>query len=226
MLQPLLSVVTILKDSDPLVFKTAESLLPQLGPRIEWVIKNSDERCTPELLNLTKRSKYIKLYSVPDKSSYDGLNQSLKLITGARYSFMGAGDTFEENAVSEIIAAIECATTNAAIFFPIWYDDPPTGIIVPKPMELPLRMAIPYPGAILDTQTVISLGGYNMSYQIAADYDLVCRYIKEFPESHVYETPICRFMPGGMSEQRRSEGFFEKQLVRVRVWGYKPDFIK
>jgi hypothetical protein len=226
MSEPLLSIITALKGSDPLLFKTAESLLPQLGPMVEWIIKNSDESCSADLLDLEKDNKYVRIYGIPDKSIYEGLNQGLRKSTGIRFCVNGAGDVFEKNAIADILTAIRNTQTDAAIFFPIWYDDPPTGVIIPKPEELPLRMAVPNPGAILSRRMAIDLGGFDTTYKIAADYDLLCRYMNSLPESQVYQTPICRFLPGGMSERRRSEGFFEKQLIRVRVWGYKPDFIK
>jgi glycosyltransferase len=219
---PKFSIITALKSSDPLIFKTADTLLDQLSSKVEWIIKNSDQNCSVELAELGCHD-YVRLHCESDASIYDGLNQGLQMATGERFCVNGAGDTFEPGSIELILNAINEAETDGPIFFPIWYGNPPTGVIFPVPEELPIRMAVPNPGAILNISRARELGGFDPSYKIAADYDLICRYITLHSNSYVYQVPISKFLPGGMSERRRAEGFFEKQLVRVRVWGYQPD---
>jgi len=68
--------------------------------------------------------------------------------------------------------------------------------------------------AMLYRRTSIKDLRYNEAYQIAADYDFTTRFLAQNPHPHYIPTPICIFEPGGISQQKTTQGRREQFQIR------------
>lgn len=209
-------VLTALLDGDDSIKKTAQSLIPQLTERVQWVIKNSAMRSTAVLNELEKYPQITVLYQ-KDSSLYEGLNQGLEYCNGEYLQVVGAGDEFRPGAIA-FISELESSTAVVDSIFLGVHQKRNGREIIPNPGELNKRMACPHPGAILNLQKVKELGGFNTSYRIASDYDLLSRFIKIHTKCKFSSQIIIDYEGGGMSETSAVEGFIEEELIRFRVW--------
>jgi hypothetical protein len=79
-------------------------------------------------------------------------------------------------------------------------------------------MACPHPSTLILTRAAQFLDGYSPNYQIAADYDLICRVFLSNSSSAVSTIVSVDYKGGGMSEKRGFEGMIEEELIRHRLW--------
>lgn len=213
---PLLTIVTGLLEGDTNIVETANSVIPQLNGKASWLIKNSSPNPISSLLSY-REMKDVKVFCQQDSSLYSGLNQALSWVDGDFFLVLGAGDTLEPGAIDFIHQTVLQNPSIDGFYFAVRLAKSGR-ILAPKPAEINVRMACPHPGAILNTQKVRSLGGFDERYQIASDYDLLCRYIKNHSSSGWSEQFIVNYMGGGLSDQRALEGFLEEELIRLRIW--------
>jgi hypothetical protein len=216
-----LSIITVCLDSEISVLNTYESLRPQLTNQVEWLIKTSSYRPDPRIQGLANGAS-IKLVNMPDGGIYQALNQAIAQIDGKYCWVIGAGDRATENSVGIVvnaIAQIEQTPNIKSICFSI-YHKKLNAIIRADPVGFKQNMTCPHPGAILQSELVQQLGGYDERYEIAGDYDLMLRYFSHWPNIAVAGNAIVEFEGGGISETRHGEAALESDLSRERFKRY------
>jgi glycosyltransferase len=210
----LLSLVTATLNADPLINETAGSIHGH-PTEIEWVIKDSSPVVDRRLAGLCI-TKGARVAASVDTSLYEALNQALPICTGDYVMILGAGDTIIGANVAHLLAALRTARTHkAACFFPVVMDK--TGkLFQARPDLLAQGMTTPHPGAILWRERIIEVGGFDIGYKIAADYDLLCRYLTKWPERYTFDTPVVSFRGGGISDRNPGIAKLEETLIRAR----------
>ena len=209
------AVITPLLNSNVIVRETYESLAPQLSADLCWFVKNS---CvdSANVLNFLKEQQHISYVEQPDSSLYEALNQALGLVDADFYVVLGAGARLPAHAASVLLACIAQFTANHAFFFAA-KRYPIDLTFLPRPEFLTAFMSTPHPGALLKVENSIEIGGYDVRYKIAADYDHLCRYTQRFPICGKNDFVLTNYLGGGISESRQLEGYIESSLVRLRV---------
>jgi hypothetical protein len=219
-----LSIVTALLNSDTLVLETAPTIVPQLQEGVEWLIKNSHATPSPKLQALADSHPSIRLVCEPDRSLYFGLNQAMAHARGIYWQVVGAGDWVADGAVHQMLNAItenETRFQMDSIYFPVYHQGLQRKLI-PAPAQITDAMSCPHPGALLKVEHCKTLGGFNLEYRIASDYDLIGRYLKQWPGVMVGEYTVVEFAGGGMSETRGYECMLETELIKVRIFNKHP----
>ena len=92
--QPLVSVVTVVRNDPAGLARTIDSVASQDYPRIEYLVidgASTDE--TPDVLK-SHQAKVNRWISEPDAGIYDAMNKGARLASGEYVCFMNAGDTF------------------------------------------------------------------------------------------------------------------------------------
>jgi hypothetical protein len=211
-----ITILSALLHGDENIKQTAASILPQLDAETVWMIKYSKD-AVPEDLEAFVRHPRVKVIAESDSCIYEGLNQGLQRIATEYFMVVGAGDTLEQNALSLIQSSLKQNSKVDSLFFAVVNASTGT-LLLPRPQEMNARMACPHPGALLRTANARSLGGFDLAYEIASDYDLLSRYLLKFTACGWSDQPVVRYMGGGLSDRRSLEGFLEEELVRIRSW--------
>jgi hypothetical protein len=214
---PTLTIVTAALNCDENISISAKSILPQIkSGKVNWLIKNSTSKfngCLADYRNFPG----IKLIAQSDSSLYQGLNQALEHIDDGYFMVLGAGDSLSTDAADFISKCLIENPNLESFYFAVQLAK--TGqVLLPRPPEIMHRMACPHPGAVLSVQKARALGGFDERYQIAADYDLLCRYLVKHSASGWVDHTVVNYLGGGISETRAIEGFLEEELIRSRVF--------
>jgi hypothetical protein len=212
-----ISVITCVKEDDESIKATYASIFPQLDENIEWIIKYSHD-CTTEFSEEMPAHPSIKKITQSDTSLYDGLNQALNHCSTEFYLVLGAGDTLFQNAWETLHLELNENPGFHAYFFGIFVESR-GHTLTPEPTLMPTKMACPHPGALLRTDLSLAIGGFDRSYQIASDYDHLCRYLNKYQTYKTSKELITKFKGGGISETRWLEGALEEELIRIRQYG-------
>ena len=212
-----LSVLTcVLGDPEPLQ-ATFDSLKPWLGPGFTWTLKFSDT--SSEAFVRRFEGPHVHILKTRDRSLYEAMNQGLSHLASERYLVLGAGDTLLQDGMRALMELPAPGPDDPrARFAPVFLEALRT-VAQPDPAEMPVRMACPHPGAILSVARSRAIGGFDRHYRIAADYDHLSRYVRQFGPGEVLRIPpLVRFAAGGMSQQHGFEGMLEEELIRKRIW--------
>lgn len=210
-----LSVLTCVLGEPESLTQTYDSLKPLLCNAFTWTLKFA-ANSSAEFINRFER-EYVKCHSAEDRSIYQAMNQGLEHMQADHYVVLGAGDEIIPAGLEVLQSALTASPDLSSAFAPIVWRDQGT-VWQPVPAEIPVRMSCPHPGTVLRVDHSRALGGFDSSYRIAADYDHICRYVREHGVGPTLSTPLVRFAGGGMSEVRAFEGTLEEELIRMRVW--------
>lgn len=222
---PLVTVVTVLKD-DPVGFsQTLQSLESQSSQSFQWVIvdSSSDRSSTP---NLLKNSRLKPDYSwVKANGIYPAMNQGADLAKGLYLYFLNAGDTlFDSETLIQVSSALQEGDFSWA-FGGVEFRDQ-LGRILREPIwqyheEKKHRFArgrFPaHQGVFVRHDLFDQLGGFDISYKIAADYHLITR-LSCIQDPLILKFNVAKFTQGGASTT--SWRFAQSEFRRARSESY------
>ncbi|MDB5478464.1 MAG: glycosyl transferase family 2 [Alphaproteobacteria bacterium] len=210
--QPLISIITIVKDHPKGLQHTGETLAAQdqqaLG-KVEWLVVNgSTKQDTGRVMD--KFQPYIAWScSEPDKGIYDAMNKGVEKATGKFLWFLNAGDILpDETVLHSVLSAINREHQADFIYGDHIHKD---RLVHAFPLEdSGKRMPTSH-------QAMLFRNGplrYDESYKLAADYKFVNEYLDTASHPVYLPQPLCRFEGGGLGERNFLQ--VAKESFRVR----------
>jgi hypothetical protein len=214
----IVTIITPLLKMDDNITQTADSLMPMLvRGTVKWLIKYSGENIPRELQYLRPK-RNIKIILQKDNSLYDGLNQALNLVDTKYFMVLGAGDRLTHNAEQLIKKNLYENENNLdGIFFSV-LNTSTNYVSHPDFKRLNEHMSLHHQGAILNTEKCKNIGGFDSTYKLAGDYDLVGRFFKKFKNLASIDEVVCFYMGKGLSDVRALEYWLETYVVRSRIF--------
>ncbi len=208
MTDPFFSIITVTRDNLTRLQKTYQSLQLQSCNDFEWIVQDgASNDGTIGFLKITG----ALCESVPDLGIYDAMNKALKRAQGKYVLFLNAGDTLASKNVLERIKI------EAEGFEFIYGDSIESGHVKKARPHTKISQ-----GMITHHQAMMyrkdKIGFYNLSYSIAADYDLTLRVLKGTNKILYLDFPVCVFEPGGVSQTQALQGRIEQFKIR-RAYG-------
>ncbi len=199
------SVITVTLNNMDGLRKTAESLKAQLYRNFEWiVIDGGSNDGSLEYLDLSKPDILI---SEQDYGIYDAMNKGLIRASGVYALFLNAGDVLAAPDVLEKIAVMEADFIYGDAFEDGYYKRA-------KPHNCALYGLFTHHQAMVYRAALLKDLRYNLSYKIAADYDLTLRFLAGAGRVMRLDYPVCIFDTGGVSQSLAGLGRREQFTIR------------
>lgn len=187
-----------------------ESVLSQTYSNIEYILIDGDSTDGTYRIAQEYKNRLAVLLSEPDKGMYDALNKGISLATGEVIGILNADDMLaDKQVVSEIAKKLK--STNAdAVYGDLNYVAPENIARIlrkwrsskAKPVDLALGWMPAHPTLYLKAELFKRLGGYQLNYGSAADYELMLRFLYK---NRITSTHLPMLMVnmrnGGMSNQ-------------------------
>jgi putative colanic acid biosynthesis glycosyltransferase len=211
---PLFSIITITRNNLRGLKKTAESVRSQNHADYEWIV--IDGASTDGTVSFLA-GQDIPHTSEPDRGIYDAMNKGIEKARGAYLIFMNAGDQFARNDVLMRIAQTAVKSSPDLI-----YGDAHEGnesryfYKRAKPVSSIDSGLFTHHQAIFYRAKTLSDLRYNLTYSVAADYDLTRRFLRRAKSVRYLPFAVCLFEPGGLSQCRASAGRREQFIIRSR----------
>ena len=201
-----ISVITVCYNSQATIRGAVDSFLAQDYPDKELLI--IDGASTDDTLKIIAacQDPAVRLVSAPDKGAYDAMNKGLALFGGEAVGFLNSDDEFHDNRalsrLADILAGADIVygdlhmvadhRTKALV------RDWKAGKFGPRAFQR--RWMPPHPTFYMRRIVAERVGGFDLSYPLAADYDLMLRAMSsaEFRVGYVPQV-IADFQMGGMS---------------------------
>jgi len=205
-----ISVITAVYNGRDTVADSLDSTLSQSYPQVEIVLV--DGGSTDGTLELLEgyRSRVATFVSERDQGIYDALNKGIRLSTGDVIGFLHADDVFaSRDALASIAAAFEDPSVEAVYGDLVYVRRDRLGSIVREWRAGPYTRAHlqkgwmpPHPTFYVRRSVYERLGNFDLAYRIAADYDLMVRFlfVAAIKAAYVPQTLI-RMRVGGVSNR-------------------------
>jgi len=217
---PLISVVTISKNSEKTIEKTINSLREQTSKNFEYIIVDSDSNDrTIEIIN-NNRDVIDKLISEKDKNPSDGINKGISVSEGKLIFWLASDDWINK----DLIKTLEenyFENKNCSFFYGnmvMHYKDK-TKIIYPKKkFSEQMLKGIPeftYPSILFNKHVFSENGLFSTEIKINNDFEFILRILKkELSFKYINEFNVNR-LPGGIGEKYKITNLLETLKINI-----------
>ena len=217
---PLISIITVCKNSSKFIQETIDSIKNQKYKNIEYIVL--DGGSTDGTINIIKENiEFIDYFvSEPDLGNYDALNKGLSLCTGDLIGIVNADDILLPDATSILIKYYKKYSEVDFFFGSVrkhW------GVIsgyYPRKIKYSWFFYTSHStGFFIKKHVVKKVGKYSLKYKYSSDFDYFYRMIihNKFKGIATSKDEIFGiFRQGGISATLDKEyHFFEK--IRIRI---------
>ncbi len=220
---PWLSIITVVKDAPAELARSLESLALQDIVDVEYIVIDSstDTAQVPALLKDATQADHYQW--APPAGIYAAMNLGLQQAHGRYAYFLNAGDELlpgvlarvraraEETEAGWLIGTVEIvAVDGSSVITPAWdYDDEQRALFARGQFA-------PHQGTFASVTDLHRIGGFDESFQIAADYAAFLS-LSRLSDPVMLDFPIARFHEGGLSTQRWRESFREFPRARRSI---------
>ena len=220
-----ISVITAVYNRRDTLADAVRSLQSQTYEEFEHVVM--DAQSTDGSLELLEElaDKRMKLSSKPDDGIYDALNKGMKKSTGNVIGLMHSDDFFASDGVLELVARAFEDRGVDAVYGDLDYVSAanPDRVIrhwvsgAYHRSKLKRGWMPPHPALYIRREVVERWGGYDTSYQIAADYDAILRWFGRGRITAHYEPHVFVKMRVGGESNRSLERVAQKSREDYRA---------
>jgi len=234
-----LSIVTVVKDDPSGLQRTLDSLArcdPFDLDQVEWIVIDSsqDSGAVPDLVASSPPPAVV--HWVAPEGVYEAMNAGLSHATGEFVYFLNAGDHLRDaQALTTVLKTLE-RSQPTWVYGQVAFTDPTGAEVVPPRFDyLSERRANfsrgrfpPHQGTIARRDALLSIGGFDTSYRITADYTAMLR-LSLLDDPIEITDVIAEFTTGGLSESRWLLAINEfhrarLEVLRPRGWDLAAEF--
>lgn len=219
-----LSVVTAVLNRVGTIDECLGSVAAQAHPDVEHVLVDgvSTDGTLERIQAAAARSSTVRWQSEPDRGLYDAVNKGVRLATGDVIGVLGADDTYlDERVLADVAACFETTGCDASYGDLIYVAERTPGLVrrrwVARRGSFRLGWMPPHPTFFVRRAVYERLGLYDTSFRIAADYELMLRYVLRHRIRVEYVGRVLvRMRLGGTSN--RPLNLVRKTAEDVRAW--------
>ena len=196
---PLFSIITVCKNSANTIEKTLKSVEMQSYSPIEYIVIDciSHDGTLDLIKSCAAVSKWV---SEPDEGVADAFNKGISLASGEWIGILNADDWYEKDAIAMVAQHIEHADV---IHGPVryWRDDGTKQIFHPNQSVIRREMSINHPSVFVRRAVYKDVGGFDRSFRLAMDYELLLRILKSGYRFHcISKYVLANMRCGGLSD--------------------------
>lgn len=205
-----ISVITVARNAEATIADTLGSVASQLGAEIEHIL--IDGASTDRTLEIAERwtAHSMVLVSESDDGIYFAMNKGFELATGEIVGFLNADDTYAE---TSILAQVQKVFENEAVeacYADLDYVSKDNGRVIRRWVSKPFKRGDfalgwcpAHPTFYFRRSLLQALGPFDVSYRLAADAEMMMRYLEN-------GAITCQYVP--------------RTWVRMRVGGETGQF--
>jgi glycosyltransferase involved in cell wall biosynthesis len=226
----LLSIVTVCYDAEETLQFTIDSLKNQKTAEVEYIIIDGfskDSTC-----KIIKKNKDVIdiTISEADHGLYDAMNKGASLSSGKYLMFLNADDTLKENSIELILKQIKYKKFD--IIYGIVELSQPNSDFKRNYLDINYNkfksyffLTPPHPGFIMKSSLLNKIGGFDINYSLASDFDMQLKAWKYSKSYKRLNLPLVQMSLGGVSNssfRNRLIGF--TQLISSYAHNNSPIF--
>jgi glycosyltransferase involved in cell wall biosynthesis len=206
-----ISVITVARNAAATIGEAVASVARQRHPEIEHIV--IDGASTDDTVAIARRSsdRIACIVSEPDSGIYDAMNRGLALATGDIVGLLNADDLYAHDDVLTRVAAAMGAHPEADGCYAdiVYVDRAAPGRVVRHWRSCAYRRGLfargwvpPHPTVYLRRTAYALIGGFDLRYRLAADFELLLRAFEVHRLRTLYVPEVwVRMRLGGATNQ-------------------------
>jgi len=172
------------------------------------------------------RSQISRSVSEPDQGTYDAMNKGLHTATGDVVGFLNAGDFYaNENVITRIVEAIEANNANCSYGDLEYVSKDNPAKIVRRWKSQPYQDNLlergwhpPHPTFFVKKYIFDKYGDFDLNYNVAADYELMLRFLKKYNIQSCYIPSVLVKMRTGGKSNKSLWQIIKANIECYRAW--------
>lgn len=231
-----ISIVTVCRNDADALERTLQTIAQQTYPHIESIIIDGQSKDhTREVVERAIAKKRVHQFiSEADKGVYDAMNKGIQLASGDILYFLNADDYFTDNTVLADVIDFwqqhpDCDVLYGKINVVAENDGTMTTVDYPAPEDMLDHLMFGWVchQAIFARREVFeTIGGFDLHYNIAADYDWLFRALGHQVSLGYLPRPIADYRLGGMSDTDQVRSLSEMFAVQNKFPAYQaPNYL-
>lgn len=182
-----ITIVTVCYNSVAHIADALRSIDAQTGADLEHLVIDGGSSDGTTAMVATHPRPWRKLSSGPDRGIYDAMNKGLATATGDVVGFLNSDDFYPgPDVISRIAQAFSADPSLDAVYGDLCYVKQfDTDAVVRywrscdyRPGLFMRGWAPPHPTVFVRKHVFDRLGGFNLNYRLASDWDLLARFIE------------------------------------------------
>jgi len=222
---PIISIITVSYNSCKTINDTIQSVLSQTYPNIEYIV--IDGASNDGTVNVIKSvgDKIDKYISEPDRGMYDAINKGFRIASGNIVGILNSDDIFyDTHAIERVVETFNKNDIEALFGDAIFVDPVKTSKIVRYYSSKNFRVNkfkfgyMPAHTSFYAKKELFEkYGYYKTDYKIAADFELMLRFLLIHEITFKYlEFPFVSMRMGGISNRSvNSKLILNKEIARA-----------
>jgi glycosyltransferase involved in cell wall biosynthesis len=232
----LVSIITVTYNSKSTISDTIRSVLEQTYPGIEYIIIDGLSTDGTQDIVRSFGTKISKFVSEKDIGIYDAINKGIRLSTGEIIGILNSDDSFYTDQVIERVVSAFNEDDIHAVYGDIQFFDreDPSKIVRYysskrfNPGMFKFGIMPAHPSFYAKRELFEKFGYYKTDYKIAADFELLIRFLNIHKIRTKYiQMPFVSMRPGGISNKSVISNItLNKEIARAcRENGIKTNYL-
>lgn len=220
---PLVSIITVCYNSETYIKDVIESVLNQIYDNIEYII--IDGKSTDKTIDIIKNYEpkfngKMKWVSEKDNGIYDAMNKGIKIAKGEIIGIINSDDWYEAYAVKQVVHAFR--QTNADIIYGDLCQifpklDTKSILIGNISLKNITNFHLNHPTIFVKKEVYDKYGSFNPEYIVAADLDLILKYLNYNLKFVKIPTVLANYRYGGYSSKNSIKFNITKSIEKYEV---------
>lgn len=178
------SIITVCYNSGKTIESTIQSILAQDYSNLEYIVVDGGSKDDTLQILQKYRQGITTLISEPDQGMYDAMNKGIRAASGEVIGILNSDDFFyNEQVIPQVAKAFRSADTEATIGDIIFIKEGSEKVLRKysarnwSPSRFAWGFMPPHPSFFVRQSMFEQFGFYKTDYQIAADYELLIRFL-------------------------------------------------
>lgn len=220
-----ISIITVVWNNQETIRDAIESVLSQTYKDIEYIIVDGESRDGTVEIVQSYGDKISKFISEPDNGLYDAMNKGISLATGDVVGILNSDDLYIDEFVIEKVIKVFKEHKVDSCFADLVYVHPNNLEKVVRhydssafnPQKFAYGWMPAHPTFFVKREMYEKYGLFKTDYIIAADYELLVRFLYRYRVSYYYlKKVITKMRTGGISTSGvKSNWILNKEIVRA-----------
>lgn len=219
------SVITATYNSSQTIVDTVRSLEGQTYSDIEYIIVDGASKDNTLQVIEQNCSRVSKIISEPDRGIYDALNKGIHAATGDIIGFLHSDDLLAyPQAIADLVNTMQ-ASQSQAVYADLEYvskDDISKTVRLWTSGEYQKQNLLngwmpPHPTFYMKRECYQTLGVFDLSFRISADYDSLLRYLWLNSVTMSYLPKVLIKMRVGGASNRSLSNIYKKSCEDIRA---------
>jgi len=220
------SIITVVWNNKETIKDAIDSVLDQTYKDIEYII--IDGASTDGTVDIVKSygDKITKFISEPDKGLYDAMNKGIALATGDIVGILNSDDMYASSDIIEkIVYEFENKNIDSLYGDLVYVSENDTSKVVRYWKSKEYKKGLfqkgwhpAHPTFFVKKEIYNRYGVFNINFKIAADYELMLRFLEKYQITSSYINEIFVKMRLGGASNQSIKNIIKANLESYRAW--------